>query len=87
MTKHGPDTDGIGVDAITDALRQCELALRTLQDQGRLTDGAMKHFVEFAATVRSAVERRGGGDRRQHLRTSIDRRSDRRTPGGRLTES
>jgi hypothetical protein len=52
----------------------CELKLRTLQEQGRLTVEGLREFVELSAKVQAELDRRQLPDRRATLRHSPDRR-------------
>ena len=61
-------------DEIMNVLMQCELKLRLLQEQGRLTMDGLREFVELSARVRAEIERRQLPDRRATLRHSPDRR-------------
>jgi hypothetical protein len=61
-------------DEIMNVLMQCELKLRLLQEQGRLTMDGLREFVELSTKVRAEIERRQLPDRRATLRHSPDRR-------------
>jgi hypothetical protein len=65
-------------DEIMKVLVACELKLRTLQEQGRLTVEGLREFVELSAKVRAELDRRQLPDRRATLRHSPDRRLARR---------
>jgi hypothetical protein len=61
-------------DEIMNVLMQCELKLRLLQEQGRLTMDGLREFVELSTRVRAEIDRRQLPDRRATLRHSPDRR-------------
>jgi hypothetical protein len=61
-------------DEIMQVLMQCELKLRLLQEQGRLTMDGLREFVELSTRVRAEIDRRQLADRRATLRQSPDRR-------------
>ena len=61
-------------DEIMNVLMQCELRLRLLQEQGRLTLDGLQEFVELSARVRAEIDRRQLPDRRATLRHTPDRR-------------
>lgn len=61
-------------DEIMQVLMQCELKLRLLQEQGRLTMDGLREFVELSTRVRAEIDRRQLADRRATLRHSPDRR-------------
>ena len=61
-------------DEIMQVLMQCELKLRLLQQQGRLTGEGLREFVELSTNVRAEIDRRHQPDRRSSLRHSADRR-------------
>jgi hypothetical protein len=62
-------------DEVMKALLECELKLRVLQQQGRLTIEGLREFVDLSTKVRAEVDRRQQPDRRHSLRHSPDRRS------------
>jgi hypothetical protein len=61
-------------DEIMTVLMQCELKLRLLQEQGRLTMDGLREFVDLSTKVRAEIDRRQLTDRRATLRHSPDRR-------------
>jgi len=61
-------------DEIMNVLMQCELRLRLLQEQGRLTLDGLREFVELSTRVRAEIDRRQLPDRRTTLRHTPDRR-------------
>jgi len=63
-------------DEVMKVLLECELKLRLLQQQGRLTGEGLREFVELSAKVRAEIDRRHQPDRRGTLRHSPDRRSE-----------
>ena len=67
-------------DEVMKALLQCELKLRMLQQQGRLTVEGLREFVDLSTKVRAEVDRRYQPDRRTALRHSPDRRSAAASP-------
>ena len=62
-------------DEVNKVLLECELKLRLLQQQGRLTGEGLREFVELSTKVRAEIDRRHQPDRRGTLRGSPDRRS------------
>jgi hypothetical protein len=62
-------------DEVMKVLVECELRLRTLQEQGRLTLEGLREFVELSTKVRAELDRRQLPDRRAMIRHSPDRRS------------
>jgi hypothetical protein len=56
-------------------LQECELKLRLLQQQGRLTGEGLREFVDLSSKVRAEIDRRHQPDRRAALRRSQERRS------------
>lgn len=62
-------------DEVMKVLLECELKLKTLQEQGRLTVEGLREFVELSTKVRAELDRRRLPDRRATLRHSPDRRS------------
>ena len=63
-------------DEIAHVLRECEVTLRTLAEQRRLTTGALDAFVQLSAAVRQQMERRRAEDRRAASRPGhVDRRA------------
>ncbi len=69
-------------DEVMRVLLQCELKLRMLQQQGRLTVEGLREFVDLSTKVRAEVDRRHQRDRRTALRHSPDRRSAAVSPRG-----
>ncbi len=69
-------------DEVMRVLLQCELKLRMLQQQGRLTVEGLREFVDLSTKVRAEVDRRHQPDRRTALRHSPDRRSAAVSPRG-----
>jgi hypothetical protein len=63
-------------DEVTKVLQECELKLRLLQQQGRLTGEGLREFIELSTKVRAEIDRRHQPDRRGTLRRSPDRRSE-----------
>ena len=61
-------------DEVMKVLRECELKLKTLQEQGRLTVEGLREFVELSTKVRAELDRRRLPDRRATFRHSPDRR-------------
>jgi len=61
-------------DEVMKVLRECELKLRTLQEQGRLTLEGLREFVVLSTKVQAELDRRQLPDRRATLRDSPDRR-------------
>jgi hypothetical protein len=61
-------------DEITRVLIECEITLRTLHEQNRLTTEALRAFVDLSARVRNEMDRRRLGERRGASRSSPDRR-------------
>ena len=55
-------------------LRECEVKLRTLQEQGRLTLEGLREFVALSTKVQAELDRRQLPDRRATFRHSPDRR-------------
>jgi hypothetical protein len=67
---------GVGdYDEVMKVLLECELKLRLLQQQGRLTGEGLREFVELSTKVRAEIDRRHQPDRRGTLRRSAERRS------------
>ena len=62
-------------DEVMKVLLECELRLRMLQQEGRLTVEGLREFVDLSTKVRAEVDRRQQPDRRTALRHSPDRRS------------
>jgi hypothetical protein len=62
-------------DEVMKVLVECELKLRTLQEQGRLTMEGLREFVELSTKVRAELDRRQLADRRLTVRHSPDRRT------------
>jgi len=62
-------------DEVMKVLRECELKLRVLQEQGRLTLEGLREFVDLSTKVRAELDRRRLPDRRRMIRSSPDRRS------------
>jgi hypothetical protein len=62
-------------DEVMKVLQECELKLRLLQQQGRLTGEGLREFVELSTKVRAEIDRRHQPDRRGTMRRSPDRRS------------
>jgi len=63
-------------DEVTKVLLECELKLRLLQEQGRLTGEGLREFIQLSTKVRAEIDRRHQPDRRGTLRRSPDRRSE-----------
>jgi hypothetical protein len=61
-------------DEVMKVLLECELKLRVLQEQGRLTAEGLREFVALSTKVRAEIDRRRLPDRRATLRRSPDRR-------------
>lgn len=61
-------------DEIIAVLKECERTLRSLTEEGRLTEGAVNAFVELSRRVRAELDRRGYVDRRRTPRNTPDRR-------------
>jgi len=61
-------------DEVMKVLLECELKLKVLQEQGRLTVDGLREFVELSTKVRAELDRRRLRDRRATLRHSPDRR-------------
>ena len=61
-------------DEVMKVLLECELKLRLLQQQGRLTGEGLREFIELSTKVRAEIDRRHQPDRRGTLRRSPDRR-------------
>ena len=55
-------------------LLECELKLKMLQEQGRLTVEGLREFVALSTKVRAELDRRQVPDRRAMLRNSSNRR-------------
>ena len=69
-------TQGPGeYDEVNKVLLECEVKLRMLQQQGRLTGEGLREFMELSSKVRAEIDRRQQPDRRTSLRHSPDRRS------------
>jgi hypothetical protein len=67
---------GIGdYDEVMKVLLACELKLRLLQEEGRLTGEGLREFIELSTKVRAEIDRRHHPDRRGTLRGSPERRS------------
>jgi hypothetical protein len=62
-------------DEVMKVLLECELKLRLLQQQGRLTGEGLREFVELSTKVRAEIDRRHQPDRRGALRSAPDRRA------------
>ena len=62
-------------DEVMRVLRECELKLRVLQEQGRLTLEGLREFVDLSTKVRAELDRRRLPDRRRMIRSSPERRS------------
>ena len=62
-------------DEVMKVLLECELKLRVLQEQGRLTLEGLREFVALSTKVQAELDRRQLPDRRTMLRPSPDRRS------------
>jgi hypothetical protein len=62
-------------DEVMKVLLECELKLRVLQEQGRLTLEGLQEFVALSTKVQAELDRRQLPDRRTMLRASPDRRS------------
>ena len=62
-------------DEVMKVLVECELKLRTLQEEGRLTVEGLREFVELSTKVRAELDRRQLRDRRGTIRHSPDRRT------------
>lgn len=62
-------------DEVMKVLLECELKLRVLQEQGRLTMEGLREFVDLSTKVRAELDRRQLPDRRRMIRSSPDRRS------------
>ena len=62
-------------DEVTKVLLECELKLRVLQEQGRLTLEGLREFMDLSTKVRAELDRRQLSDRRRMIRSSPDRRS------------
>jgi hypothetical protein len=62
-------------DEVMKVLLECELKLRVLQEQGRLTLEGLQEFVALSTKVQAELDRRQLPDRRTMLRPSPDRRS------------
>ena len=62
-------------DEVMKVLLECELKLRVLQEQGRLTLEGLREFVDLSTKVRAELDRRQLPDRRRIIRSSPDRRS------------
>jgi hypothetical protein len=61
-------------DEVMKVLRECELKLKTLQEQGRLTVEGLREFVALSTKVQAELDRRQRPDRRTTFRHSPDRR-------------
>ena len=61
-------------DEVMKVLLECELKLRTLQEEGRLTLDGLREFVALSTKVQAELDRRQLHDRRATLRHSPDRR-------------
>ena len=62
-------------DEVMKVLLECELRLRMLQEEGRLTMEGLREFVELSTKVRAELDRRQLPDRRLAVRHSPDRRT------------
>jgi hypothetical protein len=62
-------------DEVMKVLLECELKLRMLQEQGRLTMEGLREFVDLSTKVRAELDRRQLPDRRSTIRHSPDRRT------------
>ena len=62
-------------DEVMKVLLECELKLKVLQEQGRLTVEGLREFVDLSTRVRAELDRRRLPDRRRMIRSSPDRRS------------
>jgi hypothetical protein len=62
-------------DEVMRVLLECELKLKVLQQEGRLTLEGLREFVELSTKVRAELDRRQLPDRRRMIRASPDRRS------------
>jgi hypothetical protein len=62
-------------DEVMKVLLECELKLRALQEQGRLTLEGLREFVDLSTKVRAELDRRRLPDRRKTIRSSPERRS------------
>lgn len=62
-------------DEVMKVLLECELKLRALQEQGRLTLEGLREFVDLSTKVRAELDRRRLPDRRRVIRSSPERRS------------
>jgi hypothetical protein len=62
-------------DEVNKVLLECELKLRMLQQEGRLTGEGLREFVELSTKVRAEIDRRQQPDRRTAMRGSPDRRA------------
>jgi len=62
-------------DEVMKVLRECELKLRVLQQEGRLTVEGLREFVDLSTKVRAELDRRRLPDRRRTIRSSPERRS------------
>jgi hypothetical protein len=66
---------GVGdYDEVTKVLLECELKLRLLQQEGRLTGEGLREFIQLSTKVRAEIDRRHQPDRRGTLRGSPERR-------------
>ena len=62
-------------DEVMRVLLECELKLRVLQEEGRLTLEGLREFVDLSTKVRAEIDRRRLPDRRRMARSSPERRS------------
>lgn len=62
-------------DEVMKVLLECELKLRMLREEGRLTGEGLREFVELSTKVRAELDRRRLPDRRATLRHSPERRT------------
>ena len=62
-------------DEVMKVLLECELKLRALQEQGRLTREGLREFVDLSTKVRAELDRRRLPDRRKVIRSSPERRT------------
>ena len=62
-------------DEVMKVLLECELKLRALQEQGRLTREGLREFVDLSTKVRAELDRRQVRDRRATVRHAPDRRT------------
>jgi len=67
-------------DEVNKVLLECEMKLRMLQQEGRLTGEGLREFMELSSRVRAEIDRRQQPDRRTAMRGSPDRRALRGAP-------